>query len=145
MDTSRSIPGNIASVSSAGNSRLGTCDQIASRTPRKQQQMHAKVVPESQLETHRDGGIQSVSRSTGKTAQYTATALPTSSATPTPTPHRYGLRARRASRGSFSTPSRCRRTAPQQHAQHLSTPTKTSGSGAAAIRTGSPLSYHIGH
>ncbi|KAH0531838.1 hypothetical protein TsFJ059_000618 [Trichoderma semiorbis] len=145
MDISRSIPENFARVSSAGSSRLGICDHSTSRTPRKQQQMHAKVVPKSQLETHRDGGIQSVSRSTGKTAQYTATALPTSSATPTPTPHRYGLRARRASRGSFSTPSRCRRTASQQHAHHLSTPTKTSGSGAAAIRTGSPLSYHIGH
>ncbi|KAK0764052.1 hypothetical protein N5P37_003447 [Trichoderma harzianum] len=143
MNTSQSIPENTARVSSAGNSRLGTYNQIASRTPRKQQQMHAKVVPESQSEIHRDDGIQSVSR-TGKTG-YTATELPTSSATPTPTPHRYGLRARRASRGSFSTPSRCRRTASQQHTQHLSTPTKTSGSGAAAIRTGSPLSYHIDH
>ncbi|KAL7804388.1 hypothetical protein V8C43DRAFT_320795 [Trichoderma afarasin] len=145
MTGSQSIPGNTARVSSESKSRLETCDQIASRTPRKHQQMFAKVVPKSQSETHRDGAIQSVSRSTGKTVQYTATALPTSSATSTPTPHRYGLRARRASRGSFSTPSRCRRTAPQQHPQHLSTPTKTSGSGAAAIRTGSPLSYHIGH
>ncbi|KAL6829988.1 hypothetical protein V8C40DRAFT_263800 [Trichoderma camerunense] len=144
MTGSQSIPGNTARVSSAGNSHLGACNQVASRTPRKQQQMHANVVPEFQSETHRDGGIQSVSRSTGKTG-YTATELPAGSATLTPTPHRYGLRARRASRGSFSTPSRCRRTAPQQHAQHLSTPTKTSGSGAAAIRTGSPLSYHIGH
>lgn len=144
MNTSQSILENTARVSSAGNSRLETCGQIVSRIPRKQQQMLVKVVPESQSETHRDDGIQSVSRSTGKTG-YTATELPTSSATPTPTPHRYGLRARRASRGSFSTPSRCRRTAPQQHAQHLSTPTKTSGSGAAAIRTGSPLSYHIDH
>ncbi|KAM6481314.1 hypothetical protein HDV62DRAFT_391512 [Trichoderma sp. SZMC 28011] len=141
MDTSRSIPENNAGVSSTGTFRPGICDLSTSRTPRKPQQMHTKVVPEFQSETHRDGGIQSMSRSTG----YTATKLPAGSATPTPTPHRYGLRARRASRGSFSTPSRCRRTAPQQHPQHLSTPTKTSGSGAAAIRTGSPLSYHIGH
>ncbi|KKP04552.1 hypothetical protein THAR02_03312 [Trichoderma harzianum] len=128
---------------------MNTSQSIPENTARHQQVL-AKVVSESQSETHRDGGIQSLSRSTGKTAQYTATVFPTSSAThtptPTPTPHRYGLRARRASRGSFSTPSRCRRTASQQqHAQHLSTPTKTSGSGAAAIRTGSPLSYHIGH
>ncbi|KAL6698274.1 hypothetical protein J3F84DRAFT_346629 [Trichoderma pleuroticola] len=135
MDLSQSIPGDNGGVNSAGNFRPGISHHNASSTPRKQQQMHATAVPESesQSETHQG--------STG----CTATKLPTGTATPTPTPHRYGLRAPRASRGSFSTLSRCRRTAPQQHAQHLSTPTTTSGSGAAAIRTGSPLSYSIGH
>ncbi|KAL6807670.1 hypothetical protein GGI42DRAFT_351115 [Trichoderma sp. SZMC 28013] len=141
MDSSRSIPDDNAAISRTGSFHPGIFGHRSSRVPRKQQQMHTKVVPESQPETHRDSGIQSLSRSAG----CTATELPTGSATPAPTPHRYGLRARRASRGSFSTPSRCRRTAQQQHRQHLPTPTKTSGSGAAAIRTGSPLSYSIGH
>ncbi|KAK4068590.1 uncharacterized protein Triagg1_7238 [Trichoderma aggressivum f. europaeum] len=118
---------------------------VSQSITRNQRQIHTKVASEFQPETHRDNGIQSLSGSAG----CTATNLPTSSATstpgPAPAPHRYGLRVPRASRGSFSTPSRCRRTAQQQHAQHLSTPTKTSGSGAAAIRTGSPLSYSIGH
>ncbi|KAL7916126.1 hypothetical protein GGI35DRAFT_473431 [Trichoderma velutinum] len=142
MDISQNLPDDNAGVSSASSFRPRFCDHSTSRASKKQQQqMHAEAVAESHPETHLDDGIQSLSRSTG----YTATELPTGSATPTPTPHRYGLRARRASRGSFSTPSRCRRTASQQHPQHLSTPTKTSGSGAAAIRTGSPLSYSIGH
>ncbi|KAL7950348.1 hypothetical protein V8C42DRAFT_341189 [Trichoderma barbatum] len=100
--------------------------------PRKQRQMQPEAGLELQAHAHQDG--------TGRTATEAARAR----ATPTPTP-RYGLRAPRASQGSFSTPSRYRRTASQQHLQHLSTPTKTSGSGAAAIRTGSPLSYSIGH
>ncbi|KAL6883883.1 hypothetical protein HDV57DRAFT_432605 [Trichoderma longibrachiatum] len=61
-------------------------------------------------------------------------------ATPTPAPHRYGLRARRASRGSFSTPSRRQQ---QQQLTTLLIPTRTSGTGAAATCTGSPLSYGI--
>ncbi|UKZ74003.1 hypothetical protein TrVFT333_001657 [Trichoderma virens FT-333] len=136
MDTSQKAPGENATASRAGNSRPRICGHSTSSTPRKQQQIHTEAGSDSQTQTQTQDVIRSGDR--------TATKLISGRATLTPTPQRYDLREPRASRGSFSTPSR-RRTASQQHLQHLSTPTKTSGSGAAAIRTGSPLSYSIGH
>ncbi|RFU72072.1 actin arp9 [Trichoderma arundinaceum] len=120
------------------------------RTPRKQgsqDEVESQAVDqEQQQQNHSQNSIGS---SLVRSASRTATDLLSTHAHATPTPHRYGLRARRASRGSFSTPSRCRRTASRQHQhqQHnrLTTPTKTSGSGAAAIRTGSPTSYGVVH
>ncbi|KAK1252703.1 hypothetical protein MKX08_003890 [Trichoderma sp. CBMAI-0020] len=64
----------------------------------------------------------------------------------TPTPHRYGLRARRASRGSFSTPSRCGRTASRQTLQQTLQQRNNgsgNGGGAATIRIGFQLDFGV--
>ncbi|KAL6881021.1 hypothetical protein J3F83DRAFT_710862 [Trichoderma novae-zelandiae] len=138
---SRNAPdGGDANISSTSSSRPGTNQgSIALRTPQKQQQdqqrLHTFQTPPSvESPTPRHLG-------TGRTA----TDLDSECATSTPAPHRYGLRARRASRGSFSTPSRRQQQQQQQQQLTTPTPTRTSGSGAAAIRTGSPLSYGIDH
>ncbi|KAL7818803.1 hypothetical protein V8C44DRAFT_355198 [Trichoderma aethiopicum] len=118
------------------------------KTPRKQQQQssHQKLhtsqahLPADEPPPARTSTPRRLHPGTGRTA--TAPDQNDSEcATPTPAPHRYGLRARRASRGSFSTPSR--RQQQQQQLTTLLTPTRTSGTGAAAICTGSPLSYGI--
>ncbi|EHK22398.1 uncharacterized protein TRIVIDRAFT_60741 [Trichoderma virens Gv29-8] len=139
MDTSQNALGVNATASRAENPHPGICGHSTSSTPRKQQQIHTEAGSDSRTQTQTQ--TQDVIRSGDRTA----TKLISGRATLTPTPQRYDLREPRASQGSFSTPSRRRRTASQQHLQRLSTPTKTSGSGAAAIRTGSPLSYSIGH
>ncbi|GFP53226.1 SWI/SNF and RSC complexes subunit arp9 [Trichoderma asperellum] len=74
----------------------------------------------------------------------TATGQITTHENATSTPHRYGLRARRASQGSFSTPSRCGRTASRQKLQQqLQQRNNVNGGGAAAIRIGFQLDFGI--
>lgn len=133
-----------------GNVRVGNTDnawpsnrnQSTSifRTPGKQRS-HAVIdaqeaQPESQQELEAGPSlIGSASRTaTGLIAHENATS----------TPHRYGLRARRASRGSFSTPSRCGRTASRQKLQQqLQQRNNGNGGGAVAIRIGFQLDFGV--
>ncbi|KAL7963317.1 hypothetical protein V8C34DRAFT_322204 [Trichoderma compactum] len=136
MDMSQSIPDDNAGVGRAGSFHPGVRDHNISGTPRNQRQMHAKVVSESQPERSR---ACPVALAAPPQAFPPAAPHPRLRHTATVCAREEHLKAR------FRLPRVVRRTAPQQHRQHLSTPTKTSGSGAAAIRTGSPLSYSIGH
>lgn len=117
-----------------GNFRNGNSDNASPshrsqstsifRTPRKHQRQAAIDAEDAQPEPSHIG-----STATGPA---------------TPTPHRYGLRARRASRGSFSTPSRCGRTASRQTLQQtLQQRNNGNGGGAAAIRIGFQLDFGV--
>ncbi|PON29571.1 hypothetical protein TGAM01_v201820 [Trichoderma gamsii] len=104
-----------------------------SRTPRKQQRQAAIDATDAQPESQQQAA-----------EPWPSLAGSTATAPAIPTPHRYGLRARRASRGSFSTPSRCGRTASRQTLQQtLQQRNNGNGGGAAAIRIGFQLDFGV--
>ncbi|PTB45366.1 hypothetical protein M441DRAFT_108725, partial [Trichoderma asperellum CBS 433.97] len=110
------------------------------RTPRKQRSQVVTEAEEARLESQQADIKPSLIGSTCRTATVPITAHENA----TSTPHRYGLRARRASRGSFPTPSRCGRTASRQKLQQqLQQRNNVNDGGAAAIRIGFQLDFGI--
>ncbi|EHK43074.1 hypothetical protein TRIATDRAFT_27939, partial [Trichoderma atroviride IMI 206040] len=114
----------------------GNQSTSAIQTPRKQQRQAAINAQDAQPESQ-----QQVAEPWPSLIGSTATGPVHENATPTP--HRYGLRARRASRGSFSTPSRCGRTASRQTLQQTLQQRNNGNGGAAAIRIGFQLDFGV--